>query len=187
MPVLGAPQDSLGVSIRFGAKGAAGAAGEHRSAALLNWRYADDSSTWVLHHCRAPGFSHADVDHVVVRGSTVVVIDTKCWKPGRYRRLGDTVFYGATPFGAVDHVLLGQVVIRVSADLPGISVHGLGAVWASKPTRLGLGFGPWRVRFPGGVPVCHGKDLLATVEKLLGPHSGDPAATALSYWKVRQL
>ncbi|MEK6311944.1 MAG: nuclease-related domain-containing protein [Curtobacterium sp.] len=60
-----------------------GAGGELRTAELLN-EIADlpDGPT-VMHDLQVPG-SRANIDHVVVSGSRVHLIDTKVWRPGFY-------------------------------------------------------------------------------------------------------
>lgn len=61
-----------------------GGEGERRTAALLD-QYASHEGIAVLHDLFIP--THritANIDHVVVVGTTIHLIDTKVWKPGRY-------------------------------------------------------------------------------------------------------
>jgi hypothetical protein len=61
-----------------------GGDGEKRTAALLD-RYATEGGVAVLHDVLIPTRRiTANIDHVVVAGSTVYLVDTKVWKPGRY-------------------------------------------------------------------------------------------------------
>lgn len=56
---------------------------EIRTAQLLEDRRPD--RTAVLHDVAIPAAGYtANIDHVIVSGRTVVLIDTKAWKPGRY-------------------------------------------------------------------------------------------------------
>jgi len=60
-----------------------GRTGEVRTAALLDSLAARPGGPAVLHDLRIPGGS-ANVDHVVVTGSRVHVVDAKVWAPGVY-------------------------------------------------------------------------------------------------------
>lgn len=55
--------------------------GELRTAAILDG-FASDGAA-VMHNLRIPG-SSANIDHVVVTGRRIILIDAKQWKPGRY-------------------------------------------------------------------------------------------------------
>jgi len=65
-----------------------GQAGEVRMAAILD-PLARPGGVTVLHDLRIPipGFT-ANIDHVVVSGRTVLLIDSKMWKPGFYWTVG---------------------------------------------------------------------------------------------------
>ncbi|WP_248581563.1 nuclease-related domain-containing protein [Nocardioides sp. InS609-2] len=62
-----------------------GKAGELRSAAVLDQHALPHDGVTVLHDLRIPipGFT-ANIDHVVVVGSTVHLLDSKVWAPGTY-------------------------------------------------------------------------------------------------------
>ncbi len=60
-----------------------GAAGERRTAALLDRVAAAENGPTVLHDLRIPG-ARANLDHVVVSGADVWLLDTKVWRPGFY-------------------------------------------------------------------------------------------------------
>src|SRR3954453_8392557 len=63
-----------------------GAAGEKRTAQILDG-FAGKAA--ILHDLRIPipGIS-ANIDHVVVSGRRVLILDSKVWKPGIYWSLG---------------------------------------------------------------------------------------------------
>lgn len=71
----------------------AGHAGEILTAATLD-ALARTGGFTVLHDLRIPG-SKANIDHVVVAGSKVWVIDSKLWKPGFYFTLFGRTYRGA--------------------------------------------------------------------------------------------
>lgn len=62
-----------------------GRAGELATADVLGRMLARHPEVVVLHSLRLPGpKAHADIDHVVVSGRKVWLIDSKMWKPGIY-------------------------------------------------------------------------------------------------------
>ena len=69
----------------------AGLQGERTTATILN---AIDADVHVFHSLRVPGFASGDVDHAVVTGNKLVLIDSKQWKAGFYWSLGGRVFRG---------------------------------------------------------------------------------------------
>lgn len=75
-----------------------GRTGELRTARLLD-HLARDRAVTVMHDLRIPipGYS-ASIDHAVVAGTTVLLIDTKVWKPGRYWTLVGATFRGWSRF-----------------------------------------------------------------------------------------
>lgn len=86
--IYGKPGGSLKDAswLSAGNQGAAkvGAAGEVRTAAILD-RYAKDGSVTILHDLKVPSAKYkANIDHIVVSGNRVFPIDAKVWKPGWY-------------------------------------------------------------------------------------------------------
>ena len=86
MPSIGTPAGSL-VNAGFTdpALSAQGAAGERATAEILD-RCCLNGAT-VLHDLNIPG-SWANIDHLVVAGQRLWLIDSKRWKPGFYWRVG---------------------------------------------------------------------------------------------------
>lgn len=70
---------------RFGARAEAGAEGERRTVKLLS-----DSilkgipSARLVNGIRWPGTDHADIDHAVLAGNRLVLVDSKMWQDGHY-------------------------------------------------------------------------------------------------------
>lgn len=60
-----------------------GAAGEQRVGAAIERALEHDASAVVLHDLGIPGLS-ANIDHIVVRGHTITIVDAKAWSAGRY-------------------------------------------------------------------------------------------------------
>lgn len=68
-----------------------GAAGEQRVGTAIERALAHDASAVVLHDLSIPGLS-ANIDHIVVRGHTVTIVDAKAWSAGRYFTLFGRTF-----------------------------------------------------------------------------------------------
>ena len=78
--IRGVPGSVGGAAEAFGEERAkAAAAAERESALLLDELIADQRFT-VFHGLRFPGSRNADIDHAVVCGNRVLLIDTKCWR-----------------------------------------------------------------------------------------------------------
>lgn len=76
---------------------AAGVKGEYATAKVLNALAARPNGPSVFHDLHIPG-AGGNIDHAVVSGSTVWLLDSKHWKPGIYWRAGSKVFRGTKRF-----------------------------------------------------------------------------------------
>lgn len=129
----------------------AGVQGEQRTAAVLD---AFSDRALILHDLRIPlpGVK-ANIDHAVVSGKHVLLIDSKVWKPGFYWTWSDTPRRGLE---AVPHV--GKKTMQMALTATQKHLRGTGAklpqplvaVWpsnSSKSTNLTF------LRVPGAKPV----------------------------------
>lgn len=68
-----------------------GQKGEEKTARVLNGLATQPGGPTILHDLKIPlqGIK-ANIDHILVTGNTVVIIDTKVWKPGTYWTFGGT-------------------------------------------------------------------------------------------------
>lgn len=167
-------------------KGAAkiGRDGEIRTAALLNKYAAMDGGVTVLHDLKVPSAKYkANIDHVVVSGNTVHVIDAKVWKPAFYWTLGEKTRRGMARFEPAEKqtmVVIANALAAhfdrygVKADLP----TPLLFVWpSSKNGSLNTSF----LKVPGATVVAGPKvapltDRLFTPKRsLVGGGKGRPA------------
>lgn len=64
-----------------------GLAGEVKTAQILDRWLGDLSRVAVFHSVRFPGSRDADIDHVVLIGDEVVLVDSKAWRAGQYRQV----------------------------------------------------------------------------------------------------
>lgn len=133
---------------------AAGARGEHRTARALNELASRPGGPTILHDVAIPipGFT-ANIDHVLVAGRTVVLIDSKSWKPGFYWTWQRVSWRGRERFAPADRQTMRMaretIQRRLHARAESCSatvVLPLVLVWPSKgeqPVRL------WALRTPG--------------------------------------
>lgn len=151
-----------------------GLAGEKRTAELLN-KFQDRVA--IIHDVRVPlpGFK-SNIDHVIVAGRHVYLIDSKNWKPGFYWSLGGKARRG---FSRVAHLEKGpgyaEDAVRNFLRQERATVHEstLG-VWPSNRSKaLHL----WALKVPRA-RVVHGHQL-ARIAKRAARHGGaDPAIVA---------
>ncbi|WP_427019367.1 nuclease-related domain-containing protein (plasmid) [Pseudarthrobacter sp. P1] len=155
-----------------------GAKGEQKTEALLNG-FALKAA--VLHDLRVPlpGFK-ANIDHVIVSGKNVLILDTKVWKPGFY----SSVFGYRRGWAKADHVGKDQSYVSRSMDS---FLAGTGAriglprlvVWSS---RDGQSLSTWALKVPGA-SIVHGLGVVPLVKAFVRQGPADPAIVA----RLRQL
>ena len=175
--IFGAP-GGVGTTSTFGVAGAIGAQGEHRTAVLLD-RLADDGSTSVYHGLRFPGSTNADVDHAVVRGPGVVLVDSKLYASGIWGLAAS-----AEP-GKV--VLVSSTGTRHENSMPAATA-GFSQLVAPGQGRVAAvivlhGHASTRVdpdrAYHSGVHLCTAADLEANVEHLLSAMGGPRGASSV--------
>lgn len=103
MHSYGIPGGSLDGDADFGTrrKVATGRDGELRCAKLLARTFRSDPNVWAFHDLNVPG-TRANIDHALVRGRQVVLIDAKRWKAGIYWTAGGTTRRGTEPVSHAD-------------------------------------------------------------------------------------
>nr|WP_246803762.1 nuclease-related domain-containing protein [Cellulomonas hominis] len=153
-----------------------GRRGELRTGEVLNQIAAKPGGPTVLHDLTIPG-SRANIDHVVVSGRRITLVDSKVWKPGTYWRLpGIGTFRGAERFPYADKGTMAMAVDRLvrfldERHLAAQVAAPLTVVWPSSregSVRM-LAFGGDLARrrvIPG--------PLLASSARRLGSRTADP-------------
>jgi len=176
--VIGRPGGSL-VDASW-AKNAAvadiGRGGEQRTAAVLNDLARVPGGPTVLHDLRIPipGFS-ANIDHVVVAGSRVTIIDSKVWRHGVYWTLSGRTRRGLAVVDFADKKTLptAHAALRrhLDARMTRDTVFGpnILAVWPSGDGPLST----FAYR-PQDAIVVHGKALRRRLPRLTGATPADP-------------
>lgn len=150
-----------------------GAAGEAKTQALLD---VFGKQAGVFHDLRVPipGFK-ANMDHVIVSGRKVLIIDTKVWQPGFH-----WTWAGANRRGLkrVSHTEKDQAWVTKAMtkylDGTGANVWDVRiAVWPSRPGKVGTAF----LKVPGAV-VLPAENVGALVSKFIGVSPANDAITS---------
>lgn len=151
--VIGTPAWSLSQGRATFARNATvaqrGAEAERRTASVLDVLARRPGGPTVLHDLRIPGLGGANVDHVLVSGNRVLLIDTKEWAPGFYWTWRGRTRRGREPVPHVDKQTMAAARDRLARHLAAtgaLVLEPLVWVWPSslrEPTRTGL------LRVPG--------------------------------------
>lgn len=78
-----------------------GAAGERKVAKALAPYFSSPTSAALFHDLAVPG-RRANIDHLIVSGRKVLLLDTKVWKQGFYYTVLSHTFRGFTPVSHAD-------------------------------------------------------------------------------------
>ena len=159
--VLGVPGGSLDSGGTWAATNAdtrAKAADFERATAKILNAFASVQGATVLHDLRMPSQnSTANIDHAVVTGSKVFLIDTKWWKPGFYWTMGKTSRIGLHKAPHLDKQTIAMGRTQVGGLLLNAGIHasvqGMVVVWPSssrKATRT------WALDVPGAGTIPAG-------------------------------
>lgn len=154
--------------------------GELRTEELLSKLADYRSGVTVIHDLTIPipGFK-ANIDHAVVSGRKVVLIDTKVWKPGRYWTFGGKARRGGEKVPHVDKANPQFAFDAVSRYLTGRGIEftmatPLIAVWSSSkraPVKL------FWLRIPGCL-VFPAPMLIRKIRSAVGDRNADAAIVA---------
>lgn len=163
------------------ATAAHGKKGELATAELLA-ALADNGAT-VLHDLRIPipGIK-ANIDHVVVSGRDVLIIDSKMWAPGFYWTFAGRTRRGVESFPHADKQTMRMAYDAIRRHLAGSRgrvIQPLVVVWASRPGRTQLGF----ARTPGARLVA----AHTAVSRILAATGGLRPADANVVERLRRL
>lgn len=179
--VIGVPGGGLAGAGKTWAKNdavaAAGAAGESRTADVLN-RLAAPGGPTVLHDLMVPSDRYkANIDHVVVSATKVLLVDSKMWRPGRYWTLFGRTRCGWTPVGHADKKTMPLAAKLLESYLRsrGLAVEVLRpavAVWPSGAGRCSV-----RWYRPNGARPVEGA-AVGKVAAQVGSAPADPALIA---------
>jgi len=159
---------------------AIGRVGERRTAEILD-RLASDSTedgrrvVTVLHDLKIPlSRITANIDHVVVAGGAIYLVDSKAWKPGFYVTIAGHTYRSFQRFEHADKKTMEMARQAVDGYLKnrGVKATVTGSTVVVWPTnghsRLRLAL----LRVPGARPMS-GESLARRSRSLFRPHPGD--------------
>lgn len=154
--IYGTAGASLGAA-NFGMRGAVGRIGEQKSAA--EFAELAQLGPTVLHDLRIPipGFK-ANIDHAVVSGRTITLVDTKVWRAGFYWTLGGRTRRGLTRASHCDKKTLPTGVDGIKRHLHSMGVDAdfnTSVLLIRSPGIKRPNFTLYR---PAGARVIHGGD-----------------------------
>ncbi|WP_435084577.1 nuclease-related domain-containing protein [Gordonia hongkongensis] len=90
----------------------------------------------IVHGLRYPGTEHADIDHALVCGDRVFLIDSKLWMPDDYRWYGDAILAGPADNPRLIRSSFGDAVAKFATIVAPAKVNAAILVHASRPGRL---------------------------------------------------
>lgn len=153
--IIGTPSGSLNskdLQTKFGDRAGIGAKAEQQTADNILNPLCSSGGPTVLHDLRLRSANksknnyEANIDHILISGNTVVIIDTKTWKPGFYWTLRGTTRRGFTKAPHLDKETMAWAYSHIGALLRqrGIS-HKLTKpiliIWPSSTSKsMRLGF-----------------------------------------------
>lgn len=157
-----------------------GKSGEARTGAVLDELAARADGPTVLHDLRIPipGFS-ANIDHVVVSGRAVLLVDAKVWKPGFYWTLGGRTRRGLARFAHADKRTMQMAQDAITSYLERRRVQAqlrtpLVVVW---PSSAHGQVATWAMQVPGA-RVTSGVAFMNRAGRYCGTRPADPAVVA---------
>lgn len=177
-PIIGSPAGSLldaSAASWAGDAAAAGARGELRTAGVLA-TFASRGGPTVIHDLNIPIVGNpGNIDHVVVTGRDVWLVDSKLWMPGMYWTWNGVTRRGRSVFPPADKRFMGFAAAAISQYLDRMKVPAkvrtpLIVVWPSRQTgRMTL----WLYR-PRDARAVLGPALAATGRRLFSGAAADP-------------
>ncbi len=162
-----------------------GQRGEQKTAVVLDRVASLPGGPTVLHDLMIPGY-RANIDHVVVSGNVITLLDSKVWRPGFYWTFGGITRRGLTRFAPADRKTMALAAKQVGSYLSerGIS-YGLATplvvVWPStsgKSSSFGLMHNSGATVVPATVFQRKTKSLIG--RKPANPHIVNALVTLLA-------
>lgn len=135
-----------------------GLSGEIRTAEILNKLARERGGPTVMHDLTFPG-TRANIDHLVISGDRVLIIDSKVWKPGVYWTLGGQSRRGTERVRHLEKDSIEKATARLKARLTKakikhVVVTPIVVVW---PSRRGGVVRTSMLRVPGAKVIAADK------------------------------
>lgn len=164
---------------------AVGARGEKITGNALDVLTAADPDLHVFHDLALPGHV-ANIDHLLIRGSRVLILDTKQVKAGFYWTLRGVVLRGLSPAGHLSKKgpqLVQRLVREKTAVAAGLPAGSVTTYLVMRPPP-GKALTCWALRLSDGVRAVPAARMAALVRRELGTGPVLPN-TALLAWAGR--
>lgn len=178
--VIGRAGGSLAGAAQFGQAGKVGASGEARTARLLAQLAATDGGPTVIHDVRIPipGFT-ANIDHVVISGREITLLDTKVWRDGFYWTLGGVTRRGLEAAPHTDKQTLGTGVNGIGRMLRNMGVphrfrRSVLVVWPGSRDAAGPNLTFYRPRDAVAIVARDEAATARRLTRLTGSRPADP-------------
>lgn len=160
---------------------AVGIAGEIRTAEALRFLTESPSGPTVLHDLMMPSQRYkANLDHVIVSGSRVLVLDSKVWKPGFYLTVSGRTFRSGKRFAPAEKrtMVIAKRAIESYLDTRGAQAEVLSPALVVWPSRTGGSIQLGLLRVPGA-RVWRAHTLRRRINRAIGrPRPADPRIVA---------
>ncbi len=168
--MYGAAGTASGVGFdSFAGASSVGNVAEAKTAAALNALASAPGGPTVLHDLDIPN-ALANIDHVVVSGSRVFLVDSKRWKPGFYWTIFGATYRGLTRVPHADKKTLPFAAARLKTHLGTDVRRSVLAIWPSSSTKtLSL----WAYR-PKEAVAVHGDSLGSRLALMGATKPADP-------------
>lgn len=184
--VIGRAGGSVAGVTQFGQAGKVGAVGEARTGRILDQLATREGGPTVIHDVRIPipGFT-ANIDHVVVSGREITLIDSKVWRSGFYWTLGGTTRRGMELAPHCDKKTLPTGVNGIGRMLRnmGVTARFRRSVLVVWPGKDGISPNLMLYRPQSTVAIVAGNEqqALRRIARLTGSRPADPqVVSALS-------
>lgn len=155
--------------------------GEVRTAALLDREAEAVQGPTVVHDVRIPLPNvKANIDHLIISGNTVTIIDSKVWKPGRYWTMFGSTRRGMEKFPHADKstMVMARDALKNLAEQNKVSIdfkESLLVIWSSRK------YPKMSVRFlkPQGATPISGAVFTKRLSRLFDSQPADSALVSL--------
>lgn len=177
--VIGRAGGSVAAAAQFGQVGKVGAVGEARTARILDRLARREGGPTVIHDVRIPipGFT-ANIDHVVISGRNVTLLDSKVWRAGFYWTIGGVTRRGMETASHCDKKTLQTGVNGIGRMLRnmGVTAHFRRSVLVVWPGAGGSSPNLLFYRPPATATVIGGDEeaTLRRIARLTGSRPADP-------------